>query len=155
MARKNEVQYVNFYTAGSAAYKFEPVTEQKPKATLPKPRRAKRIRIFVDPVVVLGMFMAMLMLVMTVTGIVRYNEIRRQEDQLQAYVALLQQKNEKLEADYHAGYDADEIYEIATAMGMIPASQAEHLRLPVTVMEPEPEPTGWENFCSFLAGLFA
>lgn len=155
MARKTEVQYVNFYSAGSVAYKYEPVLERKPKAQLPKPRRAKRIRVFVDPVVVLGIFMVLVMLVMTVSGVLRLGEIRQRENQMQAYVQQLQQKNEKLEADYQASYDANEIYEIATAMGMIPASEAEHIRLQVNVAEPQPDPSGWENFCSFLAGLFA
>ena len=53
------------------------------------------------------------------------------------------------------GYDPEEIYEMATAMGMIPADRAQHIQVQVTLQEPEAEPTGWENFCKFLAGLFA
>ena len=156
MARKNEVQYVNFYTVGSAAYKVEPAVEQNTKkAQLPKPRKAKRIRIYLDPMAVLGTVVAIVMLLMMVNGMVKLHDVRQQEARMEAYVQQLQQENAKLEEQYHAGYDPDEIYEIATAMGMIPAEKAQHVSVQVTLQEPEDAASGWENFCKFLAGLFA
>ena len=156
MARINEVQYVNFYTVGSAAYKVEPAREQQTKkAQLPKPRKAKRIRVYLDPMAVIGMVLAVGMLVMMISGMAQLHDVRQEERRMEVYVQQLQQENAKLAEQYHAGYDPEEIYEIATAMGMIPAEQAQHIRVQVTLQEPEAEPTGWENFCKFLAGLFA
>lgn len=156
MARINEVRYVNFYTVGSAAYKVEPTqAQQTKKAQLPKPRKARKIRVYVDPMAVLGMTVAFVMLIMMISGMVQLHGVRQQEQRMEAYVQQLQQENAKLEEQYHAGYDPEEIYEMATAMGMIPADQAQHIQVQVTLQEPEAEPTGWENFCKFLAGLFA
>ena len=69
MARINEVRYVNFYTVGSAAYKVEPTqAQQTKKAQLPKPRKARKIRVYVDPMAVLGMTVAFVMLIMMISG---------------------------------------------------------------------------------------
>lgn len=156
MARKNEVQYVNFYTAGSAAYQYDPMPlPKKQEAKLPKPRRQKRIRIVVDPVAVLGVVVGAVMLVMMISGMVRLQAVKQQQAEMAAYVQRLEAQNEQLRATYEQGYDLDEIYEIATAMGMIPAQQAQRVQVNVTVPEAEQEMTVWESFCTFLTGLFA
>lgn len=155
MARRTEVQYVQFYTAGSAAYKFEPISQPKKKAALPKQRRMKKIRIYVDPVAIAGVCLALVMLVMMFAGLDQWQQARQQEAQLQAYVTQLQTENTQLQEKYHAGYDPQEIYEIATAMGMIPAQQAQRVQVTVSAPVVEEEPTAWDNFCMFLTGLFA
>jgi hypothetical protein len=156
MARINQVQYVNFYTAGSAAFKYEPTPLHKKKqATLPKMRRKKRILIHVDPVAILGVCMAVVLLIMMASGFAQLGEARRQEAQMAAYVTQLQQENVQLRTEYEAGYDLDEIRQLATAMGMVPAEQAERVQVHVNVPVEEEEPTAWENFCMFLTGLFA
>ena len=60
--------------------------------------------------------------------------------------------------EYREGYDLEEIREIALAMGMVPMEQLETVQISVPVVEAEEqaqEPSGWEAFCTFLAGLFA
>jgi len=155
MARINPVQYVSFYTAGSAAYQLDPAPVHKKKAQLPKLRRRKRIVVRLDPVAALGVVVCMVMLVMMISGLVQLGEIRAREAKMEAYVQTLQEKNAQLEQTYREGYDLEEIREIALAMGMVPGSQAEHIQVsvnePITVQEPTP----WENFCMFLTGLFA
>lgn len=155
MARKTQVQYVNFYTAGSAAYKFEPAAQPAKKAGLPKPRRRKRIRVYVDPMAVLGVCAVLVLLVMMFTGMAKLGRAQQEQAQMAAYVERLQEKNAQLQQQYHEGYDPEEIYRLATAMGMIPVEQAEHIQVPVSHPTVEEEPTAWENFCSFLTGLFA
>lgn len=155
MARKNQVQYVNFYTAGTAAYKYEPVQAPEKKASLPKPRRRKRIRVYVDPMAIVGACAAMVLMVMMFAGMVKLSRAQQEQAQMAAYVQSLQEENARLEQQYHAGYDPDEIYRIATAMGMIPVEEAEHIQVQVHVPVVEEEPTAWENFCVFLTGLFA
>lgn len=156
MARKTQVQYINFYTAGSAAIAYEPAhTPKKQEAKLPRPRRQKRIRVCVDPMAVLGICVAVVMLVMMTAGLVRLNTAQTQASQMAGYVERLNTENAQLRATYEAGYDSDEIYQIATAMGMVPADQAQHVTIQVNVPEAQSEPTAWENFCVFLTGLFA
>lgn len=156
MARINEIQYVNFYTAGSAAFKYEPTPLPKKKqASLPKMRRKKRILVHVDPITVLGMCLTVVMLVMMVSGMVRLNALHHQQEQMAAYVSALEQENAQLQTRYEAGYDWDEIRQLAAAMGMVPAEQAQRVQIQVADEVIETEPSAWENFCAFLSGLFA
>ncbi len=155
MARVNKVQYVNFYTAGSAAYKYEPTPLPKKKATLPKIRRKKRIVIHVDPMAVLCACAAVVLLVMMLSSLVQFSAVRKQEAQMAAYVEQLQEQNAALDAEYRAGFDLEEIREIALGMGMVPADQAQHIQVQLSAPVVEEQPTAWENFCTFLAGLFA
>lgn len=155
MARQNQVRYVNFYTAGSAAYKFEPESPQKKKVKLPKPRRQQKLLIYVDPVAVLGIVMAVVMLVMMLVGVVQFCSLQQKNQAMQTYISTLQAENARLQAEYEAGYDLEEIYEIATARGMIPAEQAQRVSIQVSVPQEVEELSAWENFCMFLAGLFA
>lgn len=156
MARRTEVQYVNFYTAGSAAYKFEPTPLPKKKqAGLPKMRRKKRILIHVDPVAVLGMCVAVVMLIMMLSSLSQLQDVHQQEAQMAAYVNQLQETNNRLQSEYKAGYDLEEIREIALGMGMVPAEQAQRIQVQVSQPVVEEEPTAWENFYLFLTGLFA
>ncbi len=153
MARKNEVRYVNFYTPGSAAYKFEPDPIKK-KVTLPKPRRKKKILIPLDPAAALGVVVVAVLLIMMVVGLVQLGTVQRETAQMQEYVTQLRQENDALEAQYHAGYDPEEIRQIAEAMGMIPIEQAPKVYITVPPVETE-EPSVWQQFCTFLTDLFA
>lgn len=156
MARVNQVQYVNFYTAGSAAFQYEPTPLPKKKqATLPKVRRKKRIVIHVDPVAAIGVCVAMVLLVMMFSSLAQFAAVQKQEAEMAAYVQQLQQENMTLQSEYRAGYDLDEIREIAIGMGMVPAEQAQRVQVQVNAPVVEEEPTAWENFCTFLTGLFA
>ncbi len=155
MARVNRVQYVNFYTAGSAAYQYEPKPAPKKKATLPKMRRKKRIVIHVDPVAVLCGCAAVILLVMMLSGLAQFAAVRQQEAEMAAYVEQLREENAALDAEYRAGFDPEEIRQIALGMGMVPVEQAPRMELEVHVPAVEEEPTLWENFRTFLTGLFA
>ena len=156
MAQKTKVQYINFYTSGSAAYQYEPeIVRAKPEVKLPKPRRQKRILIKVDPVAVFGVCVAVVLLVMMISGVCQLATAWQRQAEMASYVQRLEAENTQLRETYEQGYDLDEIYEIATAMGMIPAEQAERIQVQVPQMELAEEPSGWENFCMFLSGLFA
>lgn len=154
MARKTEIRYVNFYTAGSEALKFEPA-EKKKEVKLPKPRRKKRIVVHIDPVATAGILVAMVLLVMMTVSLFQLNAAQRQAEEMAQYVASLQERNESLRSTYEAGYDLEEIRDIAIARGMIPIEEAQTVQIRVNVPQPEEEPTAWESFCTFLAGLFA
>ena len=157
MARKAEVRYINFYSAGSSAYKVDTVSYPQKKRTVPSPkqRKSKKVLIHVDPVAVAGVFFAAVMLVMMAVGLFQLSSARKQAVQMQAYVLQLQEHNRVLDAQYHAGFDPEEIRMIATQMGMIPVEQAQQIHITVPVTQPVQEPTVWETVYTFLVGLFA
>lgn len=154
MARQTEVCYINYYVSGSAAYQVE----QKPvkqKVALPKPCRQKKIVVHVDPMATLGIFVACVMFVLMIVGAVRLSAVRQKAEEMSNYVSYLQQETAQLRATYEQGYDLEEIRQIAEARGMIPMSQAQQVQIRVELPEETQEPTVWESFVTFLAGLFA
>lgn len=156
MARQMEVRYVNFYTAGSEAVKFDPKpVRPKTEVKLPKPRRKKRIVLYVDPLATMGICVAVVLLIAMLVGIYSLTAAQKEAAQMQNYVQTLQERNEDLQETYEAGYDLEEIRQIALARGMIPVDQAQTVTVQVTEPEVQEEPGAWDAFCSFLAGLFA
>ena len=158
MARKAEVRYVNFYMAGSEALKFDPkpmVQQPKQEVKMPRPRRQKKIVLHVDPIAVAGIAVAFVMLIMMVVGMFQLGAAQKDAKRMGAYVEQLRAENAQLEQEYRAGYDPEEIRQIASAMGMIPKEEAQHIEITVEVPPVEKEATAWESFCTFLADLFA
>lgn len=158
MAIKPDIQYVTFYTAGSAAQKIEHFP-QKPKVALPKQRhrRVKRKIVAVDPIAVCGILVAVCMFFALVAGVREQREATAQAQQMSAYAEQLRRENEALESAYHDSYDIDEVYEVATAIGMIPREEAQHIAIEVQLPTEaeEAQPTFWENVSLFLTRLFA
>ena len=153
MARQFDVQYLGGYMDGSAARKLE---MPKPRTAPRKKRNArnKRIVVYVDPLAILGILVAGIMMVLLVAGVVNRMEARQELARMDAYVQSLRQENIALEEEYEAGYDLDHVEQTALALGMVPMDQIQ--RVSIHVPQPvEPEPSGWEQIRVFLAGLFA
>ena len=157
MARKPEIWYINSAVCGSSAYQLETKPAQKKQVKLPKPkaRRAKKTVIAIDPVAILSIGVAMALLISMVVGFVRLQEAREEAVLLNRYVNTLQTKNEQLLTEYKSGYDLEEIQQIATAMGKVPATQVEQITVEVHVPVEEPEMNTWERIYAFVTGLFA
>ena len=154
MARQPDIQYINAYVSGSMAYQVEkrPVKKQ---VELPKMRRKKRLVVRVDPVAVLGIVAAVVLLVALCVGFFRLQDARAETASLHHYIQQLQEENQALQNTYEAGYDLDEVAKIASAMGMVPVEELPSMNISVHVPQVVEEPTGWESFRTFLAGLFA
>lgn len=155
MAVKHDVQYVNFYSSGSAARKLEVHPERKKQVRLPKPKKEQKLLIRVSPLAVVGTVVCCVLLVMMVVGIVELGAQQRQTEALQWYVSQLQQENAQLTDTYHASYDLDEVRDMALAMGMVPMSELPVQQIEVIIPHIPQEPTAWENFWAFVVGLFA
>ena len=155
MAKQREIQYVNAYVSGSMAYRMDTAAERKKTVKLPKPRSKKKLVVAVDPAAVAGILVAGLLLVLMAVGWFRLQDAKQEAYVLQNYVASLQVENKELKDTYASSYDADEVEAIAKAMGMVPVEQVETVYLEVSVPQLKEEPTGWQAFCAFLAGLFA
>ena len=125
MARRSDIQYVQFYTDGSAARQVEPKPRQpKKKLQQPRPHRRKKIVLYVDFIAVAGMLVAGVMLLLMLTGMSGLNRLNREVTRLEGYLAELERENLELHQTYREGYDIDQIREQALEMGMIPATRA-------------------------------
>ncbi len=157
MANKPDVRYINRYVAGSAAPKLVPQTTPQKKPRLPKPRtRAKQeLLLRIDPVAIAGIVVAVVLLVLMIVGVSRLNTRQAELSANTQYLENLQAENVELEELYKAGYDLEEIERIALALGMVPKDTLVHEKIQVTTPAPVEEPSRWENFWNFVAGLFA
>ncbi len=158
MALQPDIQYVPFcYVDGSAARKVEHKPAKKATVTpAPKRRRAKRKVIAIDPVAIGGIVIAMVMLVMMLAGFAKYTVIQEQNRLMQDHLTALQLENTKLQQDYESNIDLDYIQDMADAMGMVPAQNAQQVQISVQLpQEDVTEMTLWQSIATFLAGLFA
>lgn len=158
MAMQPDIQYVPFcYVDGSTARKVQRQPEKKASAApVKKQRRAKRKVIAVDPVAIGGVLVAMVMLVMMLVGYVQYTICREQTRLMQDYVTSLQLENAQLQKNYDDSIDMDYVEEVADALGMVPAENAQQIHIDVQLpQQTTEEMTLWESITTFLAGLFA
>ena len=155
MARKSDIQYVQFYTAGSAARQLD-IKPRQPKKKLQqtRPRRQKKIVLHVDFIAVAGMLVAGIMLLMMLTGLSGLSKLNQEVTRLEAYLTELESENLELHQTYREGYDIDQIREEALEMGMIPAARATTVTIQVGE-QAEVEESPVSSFWSFLTGLFA
>lgn len=158
MANKYGIQYVSFYTQGSSAKKIAPV-RQAPKVILPEPKKQKRRVIYVDPIAILSIAVAVSLFIMMAVGLSVLHEEQLQTAQMEQYADRLQAENTILMDDFNAKFDPVEVEHTALALGMKPQSQ-----VPQTVIyvpaQPQPEPAGQSTtfltyIGMFIADLFA
>ena len=95
------------------------------------------------------------LLIALLVGAVQLNHAQQEAQQLQEYVHSLQEENAQLRDTYASSYDPDEVRELALAMGMVPVEQVPHIEMQVTPPQVQEEPTAWESFWTFVAGMFA
>ena len=155
MANYTEVHYINAYVSGTCAPAVKPKAGTEKKPVMPKLRKNRKMVIPVDPVAIFGIVVACVMTVMLMVGFVTLNEVNNEAAAMEQYVASLQEENITLQNTYDNGYDLDQVRQIAESMGMVSIDQVPHISLDVTMPVQEAEPTPWETFLTFLAGLFA
>ena len=160
MAEKTKIQYINFYSAGSVARKYDltkPVYEQ-PRYPEPEvqPQPRKRTVVRVDPLAVCSIVVSVVMLALMVAGVFQLWESWQQEQALEDYVQQLSRQNQALEETYRSGYDLEQIEKEALALGLVPVEQVQHITMPVSRPAEVPEElTPWEAVVAFFGGLFA
>ena len=157
MNQKPKIQYVGqFYVHGSEARQLQ-LQEQKrqAKTKLPLARIQKIEKIYVDPVALAGIAVAVVMLVTMVLGAIQIKRDWDQYERVSAYVSELKRENARISHAYRSSYDLEDIKSKALAMGLVPKSELETMSVTVTVPLPEPELTRLEEIEYFLEGLFA
>lgn len=156
MARQPDIQYVHYYTQGSAARKFE-LPEKKNKVGLPREqvRREKKQAATLKPIYACAMFVAGVLLLTMVIGMIKLGVTNAETARMESYVDELYAENARLRKEYKDSYDLDEIKQQALKMGLVPIDQVEHIAIDVVIPEADPEPTFWEKLGSFWTELFA
>ena len=157
MNQKPKIQYVGqCYIHGSEARQLELQEKKKrAKSKLPMERLHKAEVIYLDPVAIFGITVALIMLAVMIVGAVRIHADWQEYRVMSDYVSRLNSENAQLQADYRSQYDLEDIRVKAAALGMVPKSELEKRTVYVTVPQPEPEMTWLEEIQWFLNGLFA
>ena len=157
MNQKPKIQYVGqFYIHGSEARQLELQEKKKrAKSKLPLERLHKAEVIYLDPVAIFGITVALVMLAVMIVGALRIHTDWQEYRVMSDYVSRLNSENAQLQADYRSQYDLEDIRVKAAALGMVPKSELEKRTVYVTVPQPEPEMTWLEEIQWFLNGLFA
>ena len=155
MAHKPEIQYVGqFYIHGSEARELARKEQEKhARTSLPLARVRKIEKVYVDPIALMGIAVAVIMLVVMLVGAFGIHQAWQEHQDLSAYLGKLRQEHTALDHSYRSGFDPKDIQEKATAMGMVPMAQANVVDVYVTMPIVEAEPTWWEDVLWFLDGL--
>lgn len=157
MIQKPEIQYIGqFYVPGSEAQVLAPkYKKKKAKTKLPVAKREQEKVICIDPVALTGITVAVVMLIVMVLGALQLRSDWAQYEQMSDYVSRLNYDRAELERTYRAGYDLEDIQDKALALGMVPVEEVENRTVAVTISQPEPERTLWDDIVWFFSGLFA
>ena len=159
MALQPDIQYVPFYyVEGNTARKTERRAAPAKAAPVPAPtrRRSRRKTVAIDPVAIAGLLAVVVLLCAIMVSFVQYGLSVQRNAQMSQYITQLEAEQAQLQQQYEAGYDLDDIRDIAGALGMIPAQDAPQIEIDVTVPQQEQtQMSFWESVATFLAGLFA
>ena len=157
MNQKPKIQYVGqFYVHGSEARALQLQEEKRQaKTKLPLARIQKIEKIYVDPVALTGIAVAVVMLVTMVLGAIQIKRDWDQYERMSSYVSELKKENARKNHAYRLSYDLADIETKALAMGLVPRTELETITVSVSVPEKEPQMTRMEEVRFFLEGLFA
>lgn len=157
MSQKPKIQYVGqFYIHGSEARQLEQEAKRKQaRSKLPLERLRSVREISLDPVAIGGIFVSLVLLAVMIVGALQLKTDWANYRIMDSYVSRLSSQNAELVEEYRSQYDLEDIRSKAQALGMVPREDLETRSVYVTVPQPEPGPTWWENLLWFLEGLFA
>ena len=154
MARRPDVQYIRYYTDGSAARQLE-LKPQKKKRPLPKVKKQPQHVLYIQPMAIVGILLSAVMLVMMITGSLELYHAKNEKEAMAKYVQKLSSQNMEDRAEYEESLDMETIEKSALAMGMIPQEQAKQITISIPMPEIQEEPGFWDKTILFLEGLFA
>lgn len=157
MSQKPKIQYVGqFYIHGSEARAAGAGGQAEAGEKQASSGASARVReISLDPVAIGGILVSLVLLAVMIVGALQLKTDWANYRVMDSYVSRLSSQNAKLTEEYRSQYDLDDIRSKAQALGMVPREELQTRSVYVTVPQPEPEPTWWENLQWFLEGLFA
>lgn len=157
MIQKPKIQYIGqFYVHGSEARALE-LQEQKKqsKTKLPLAKLETVEKIYVDPIALAGIAVAVVMLVVMILGAIQLQEDWASYQQMADYVTELKTENARLTHIYRGGYDLEDIEMKALAMGLVPRSELKTITVSVTRPEVQPVMTWDQKVVRFWNELWA
>lgn len=155
MIEKPEIQYVGqFYVFGSEAPKQEPKTK-KQKLKRPELHLERFQKVYINPVALCGVVVAVMLLGLLVFGAFHLRSTRAAYDQIKTHLADLKRENAQLYHTYHTRNDLEDIREQAEKIGMVKAEEAERFTVFFDAPKEEKEYTAWDDFLWLLSGLFS
>lgn len=153
MDQKPVIQYVGqFYVYGSEAKAPEKKLERV-KSLLPKPKLDKERKIYVDPVAMCGIAVAVIMLVVLAVGAVNLERSWKEYNAISNYLSEIKRENAQLDHSYRTTFDLETIAQEAEALGLVPMDEIPRYSVSVTVPQPKRENSAWEDFVWFITGL--
>ena len=157
MNQKPKIQYIGqFYIHGSEARALELQEEKRQaKTKLPLAKLETIEKIYVDPIAIAGIAVAVLMLVVMILGAVQLQSDWAEYQRMEDYVTDLRTENAQLAHAYRAGYDLEDIEMKALAMGLVPGSELKTIPVTVTIPEKQPVLTWDQKVVRFWNELWA
>lgn len=154
MARP-DIQYIRYYTEGSAARKLVQTIPEK-AAPAPRSQKKKQPVLYIDPVAIIGMVTAVILVVCMFIGLHSYNKAQQRRYEMEQYVNRLEVQSAQLDQRYAEGYDLDDIRLKAVLAGYVPVNQVTHITVaPQTPAQVETQPGLLESVWISLTELFA
>lgn len=147
MNQKPKIQYVGqFYVYGSEARALELEEKRKQaKTRLPLAKLESIEKIYIDPVALVGIAVAVVMLVVMILGAVQLHDDWNAYQQMDDYVTSLRAQNAELTLNYCSMYDLADIEMKALAMGLVPREQVESRAVTVTMPEIQETVLTWDQ----------
>lgn len=153
MDQKPVIQYVGqFYVYGSEAKAAEKKA-RRAKSLLPKPKLDKERKLYIDPVAVCGIAVAVVMLVVLAVGAVRLEKSWEEYNRISNYLSEVKRENAQIDHTYRTSFDLEQIIAKANAMGLVPMDEIPRISISVTIPQPKKEPSLWDDFVWFITGL--
>lgn len=155
MVQKPKIQYIGqFYVHGSEARQLEQ-ERKKAKTKLPLARLQQIEKIYVDPVALMGIAVAVVMLAVMLVGALQIKDDWAEYERMSTYVSQLKRENAELAQEYRASYDLEDIRTKANALGLVSKEEVQTMAVTVTIPEPAPKVSRIQEIKAFLEGLFA
>lgn len=157
MTQKPKIQYIGqFYVHGSEARALELEQQRRQaKTKLPLAKLEKIEKIYVDPVALAAICVAVVLLAVMIFGTLQLQQDWAAYQQMHDYVTDLKVENTQLTHIYQGGYDLDDIRVKALAMGMVPKGEVPTMAVTVTVPEKAPVLTWDQKVVRFWNELWA
>ena len=155
MAQKTEIQYVGqVYVFGREAPqpKAQP---KKSKVKRPELHLKRLQKVYVDPVALCGVLIAVVMLSFLIAGAYHLRDTRTAYDQMKAQLVDLKRDNLKRNHEYRTSYNLEEIRAQAEKLGMVDAEEAERFTVFFSVPKEEKKNSAWDDFVWLISGMFS
>ena len=156
MVQKPKIQYIGqFYVYGSEARALELEQKKQAKTKLPLAKLETIEKIYVDPVALAAIGVAVILLVVMLFGAVQLQKDWASYQQMADYVTELKTENARLDQTYRAGYDLEDIEMKALAMGLVPGNELKSMAVTITIPEKAPVMTWDQKVVRFWNELWA